>query len=173
LLTAPPTDRRMWRHLLACVHPDRAGTHELFIWTRALFEHVAGDHPEPVVDDRSRRERYADSRDAKRIPYEEAFGKAGNFAELTRQAVMFAAEVDEPFAGVLRLLADCYGVAEYDATLYRQQYVGASYKSLAAIAYRAGMSKAQRSRWYRIAESVPLSQRHAGHLLEHLQRRAA
>jgi hypothetical protein len=44
---------------------------------------------------------------------------------------------------------------------------------LALIAHLAGMSTAQRTRWYRIAESMPMSQRHAGHLISELQQRAA
>jgi hypothetical protein len=164
----------MWRRLFARVHPDAGGEHELFVWVSSLFEHVAGDAPDRVVDDRSRRERYASGHGgtADRIDYTAAPDRGRTFDDLTRYALTVAAEVDEPFAGVLRLLADCYGVAEYDAALYRQQHQGATYKQLAAIAYRAGMSKAQRSRWYRIAESVPLSQRHAGHILTRLQSEA-
>lgn len=36
-----------------------------------------------------------------------------------------------------------------------------------------GMTKAERVKWYRIAESIPLSQRHAGHILGILKRQAA
>jgi hypothetical protein len=57
--------------------------------------------------------------------------------------------------------------------VYRQQFQGATYKSLAAIAYRAGMSARERSGWYRVAEAIPLAQRHAGHILAKLQSRAA
>jgi hypothetical protein len=81
----------MWRRLMAVVHPDSNGDHDLFVWVTGLDEYVAGDDPEPVVDDRSRRERYSDSAStAGRVPFEAAFGKAGSFAELTRQAVMMA-----------------------------------------------------------------------------------
>jgi hypothetical protein len=31
------------------------------------------------------------------------------------------------------------------------------------------MTKEQRSRWYRVAGSMPLSQRHAGHILSRLK----
>jgi Protein of unknown function (DUF3105) len=43
---------------------------------------------------------------------------------------------------------------------------------LAAIAYAVGLSKAERCQWYRIAESVPLAQTHASHLLNKLKRAA-
>jgi hypothetical protein len=36
-----------------------------------------------------------------------------------------------------------------------------------------GMTKAERVQWYRIAEAIPLSQRHAGHILSRLKKRAA
>jgi hypothetical protein len=36
-----------------------------------------------------------------------------------------------------------------------------------------GMSVTERSGWYRIAESIPLSDRHAGHILKRLKERAA
>jgi hypothetical protein len=35
------------------------------------------------------------------------------------------------------------------------------------------MTKPERVQWYSIAEAVPLSQRHAGHILSKLQRAAA
>jgi hypothetical protein len=35
------------------------------------------------------------------------------------------------------------------------------------------MSKEERVGWYRVAEGIPLSDRHAGHLLSKLKRRAA
>jgi hypothetical protein len=84
-----------------------------------------------------------------------------------------AARVDGPFAGLLRLLDDCHEVTEYSGPVHRQQHQGATYKSLAAIGHRAGMDKAERTRWHRIAEGIPLSQRHAGHILSRLQDRAA
>ncbi len=40
---------------------------------------------------------------------------------------------------------------------------------MAAIAHRLGMSKPERIRWYRIVESVPLSDRHARHILGKLK----
>jgi hypothetical protein len=46
--TPPPTDRRMWRRLIALAHPDRAGDEALFVWTRNVYEHVAGDRIEDV-----------------------------------------------------------------------------------------------------------------------------
>jgi hypothetical protein len=55
LSPAAPTDRRYWRLLLRRAHPDTGGTHDLFLWTQALHEHVAGDHLEeqPPVESTS------------------------------------------------------------------------------------------------------------------------
>jgi hypothetical protein len=36
-----------------------------------------------------------------------------------------------------------------------------------------GMTKAERIGWYRVAESAPLCDRHAGHILSRLKRSAA
>ncbi len=43
----------------------------------------------------------------------------------------------------------------------------------ADVAHQAGMTKTERVQWYRVAERIPLSDRHAGHLLGRLKRRAA
>ncbi len=37
-LAPPPTDRAMWRRLLALCHPDGHGDHALFVWASALRE---------------------------------------------------------------------------------------------------------------------------------------
>jgi hypothetical protein len=81
------------------------------------------------------------------------------------------AAVAEPYGYLLRQLAGCH--AAETGPLYDQQRRGASYKSLAAISHQVGMSKAERVQWYRIAEAIPLSQRHAGHILSKLKRQAA
>jgi hypothetical protein len=77
--------------VLALAHPDAGGDAELFVWLTALHEHVAGDYPVDARTPHQRREPpqhpYSNG---ERVPFEAAFGKAGSFAELTRQAVMFA-----------------------------------------------------------------------------------
>jgi hypothetical protein len=82
-----------------------------------------------------------------------------------------AEAVAEPYGFLLRQVADCEPAE--DGPLRDQQRCGASFKSLAAIGHRVGMTKAECIQWYRIAESVPLSQRHAEHILSRLKRRAA
>jgi hypothetical protein len=77
----------------------------------------------------------------------------------------------EPFGFLLRQVADCYPAP--DGPLFDQQRRGATYKTLAAIGHTVGMSKAERVQWYRIAETIPLSQRNAGHILSRLKRQAA
>jgi hypothetical protein len=169
--TPAPTDRSMWRRLLRQAHPDGGGDHDLFIWVRELYEHVSGDAIEPIPREQ-RRQPPPHPTSGDRVPYEAAF-QMSSFTAVTNRALELADELPEPYARVLRLLADCFETAEYSPSLYRAQYQGASYKQLAYIAHLSRMSRAERIEWYRIAESVPLSQRHAGHILARLQRVAA
>jgi hypothetical protein len=77
--TLPPTEPTMWRKLLAVAHPDRAGDHELFIWTSSLREMICdgelrkGPKPEPSDNSSRRREsstqRTTQADDTPRIPY--------------------------------------------------------------------------------------------------------
>ena len=99
------------------------------------------------------------------MPYPEGVGVAG-FDALTLRALQMARDLPEPFAALLRLLRDCCG--ERHGRSYNQQQQGASYKALALAAHRAGLTAAERRRWYRISESIPLSQRHVGHVLARL-----
>jgi hypothetical protein len=173
--TLPPDHRGMWRRLLARTHPDAGGDHELFIWTGAVRDVVctsetatgrqfAGD-PQPDFDSSRQREGSTSATD--RVP----FDQFADFEVLADRAVTMAAAVAEPYAYLLRQVADCYPASE--GPLHDQQRVGASYRSLAAIGHRVGMTKAERVQWYRIAEAIPLSQRHAGHILSKLQKAAA
>src|SRR5215210_7331544 len=170
--TRPATDRLMWRRLLARAHPDAGGTHELFIWTGVVRDVVcssslpAGGNPEPE-DHPSRRRDHSTSSAAECVP----FDPFADLEILTDRAVTMAAAVAEPYGYLLRQVADCYPVS--DGSLHDQQRRGASYKSLAAIGHRVGMTKAERVQWYSIAEAVPLSQRHAGHILSRLHKAAA
>lgn len=109
--TAPPADRSYWRRLIRRCHPDAGGDSDLFVWVRNLQEHVAGDQIDPP-----RREyeppRRTTTSESPRVPFEDAFEVASSFDDLTRQAVEMAERVDEPYAGLLKLLADCHEVAE-------------------------------------------------------------
>jgi hypothetical protein len=51
----------------------------------------------------------------------------------------------------------------------RQQQRGASYKQLAYIAHLVDMTKPERQLWYGVAESIPLSDRHAAHIISKLK----
>jgi hypothetical protein len=164
----------MWRRLVARTHPDAGGDHELFIWTGVVKDAVCGGQlqiapkPEPRNNPSRRREasthRPTHADDKPRIPYP----ADADFEELTRVALRLADD-NNAYGGVLSLLADCYPL---DHLAYEQER-GASYKRLAAIAHTWGMSKAERAGWYRVAEAIPLSDRHAGHILSKLKRQAA
>jgi hypothetical protein len=80
-----------------------------------------------------------------------------------------AEEVGGVHGALLEMLADCYPLAR----LAHEQERGASYKRLAAAGHMVGMSMSERSRWYRVAESVPLADRHVGHILSRLKESAA
>jgi hypothetical protein len=172
-LTHPPDHRGMWRRRVGRVHPDAGGDHELFIWTVATRAAICGGElgaeiPLGGPDDQpSRRRETSTSSAAERIP----FDKDAFLEVLTDRAIAMAEAVAEPYGYLLRQVADCYPAE--DGPLHDQQRRGASYRSLAAIGHQVGMSKAERVQWYRIAEAVPLSQRHVGHILSRLKRRAA
>jgi hypothetical protein len=172
-LTLPIDDKSMWRRLAARTHPDTGGDHELFIWAGAVRDVICGDEPVaeiPRSNDQgsSSRRREASTSDATdRVPFDED----AYFEFISDRAGSMADAVAEPYGFLLRAAADCQSVE--DGPLYDQQYRGASYKSLAAIGHQVGMSKDERVQWYRIAEAIPLSQRHAGHILSRLKRQAA
>jgi hypothetical protein len=167
--TLPPTDQKMWRKLIAASHPDRNGDHELCVWTQALRDHVlasgrretpdAGPEPYPPG---ARRDQ-ASSTD--RVP----FDRNANFVSLTQRAVAMADEVEAPYARLLRMLTDCQPSPMHED----QERRGASYKQLAAIGHAVEMVKRERVGWYRLCESIPLSDRHGGHILSRLKREAA
>jgi hypothetical protein len=171
--TLPLDDRSMWRRFVGRTHPDAGGSHELFIWATAVREFVCGQDLKAVAprrehrDEPSRQREESTSGTADRIP----FDRFSDFEVLSGRAVAMADAVAEPYGYLLRQVADCYPVSE--GSLYDQQRRGASYKSLAAIGHQVGMTKAERVQWYSIAEAIPLSQRHAGHILSRLKRRAA
>ena len=103
-----------------------------------------------------------------RVPYDVA---PHEFDHVTARALRLVREVPAPFARLLRLLIGLH--AERHGRNWWAQQRGASYKQLALIAHKAGLSKAERLEWYRIAESVPLGQRHASHIIGRLDRGVA
>jgi hypothetical protein len=167
--THPPNDRGMWRRLVGRAHPDAGGDHELFIWTVATREAVCGGELGEEIPNasRSRRREPSTPSTGTRVPFDED----AYLEVLTDRAIKMAEAVAEPYGYLLRKLADCYPVEV--GPLHDQQRRGASYRSLAAIGHQVGMSKAERVHWYRIAEAIPLSQRHAGHILSKLHKAAA
>ena len=158
--TLPLTEPAMWRKLLARVHPDTGGDHEVFIWATNLREHViegkAAEPPQPPP-----RAEQSGSSDAV------SFDPDLDHIALRETVLRQAGNLPEPYARVLWLLEDCEYIPA--GTAYHQQRKGATYKQLAAIGHAVGMNKAQRVRWYRIAEDLPLSRRCAGHILKKLR----
>lgn len=161
--TLPPDDPKMWRKLKARVHPDGGGTHEDFIWVTGVEELVCSglllEAPTPIRPEPTR------ETDPERVP----FPPSADFETLTKRAVMLSEDEPLLYRSLLQLLRDCEPLTEFED----KQRRGVSYRQLAAIGHLASMSKSERIRWYRVAESVPLSDRHAGHMLGRLKRRAA
>src|SRR5215210_8800754 len=163
--TLPLDDRGMWRRLVGRAHPDVGGDHELFIWTVATRDAVCGRE----IPGRDRREQPSPNRETSTSSAGECipFDEDALFEVLTDRVLSMAEAVAEPYGYLLRQVTDCHPAD--DGPLHDQQRCGASYKSLAAIGHQVGMSKAERVQWYRIAEAVPLSQRHAEHILSRLK----
>ncbi len=164
--TLPPDHSGMWRRLISRAHPDAGGDHELFIWTGAVRDVVCGLSLRPganpeAADNPSHRRETSTPDEPARVPFDIGL----DFAALTGRALEYGGE----FAPVLNLLRDCWPVEG----LAHEQGRGATYKRLAAIGHAWGMTKAERVRWYRVAESIPLSDRHAGHILAWSKRSAA
>ncbi len=161
--TLPPHDKKMWRKLVALTHPDRGGDHELCIWTQNVREHVCDGvttpWPQPKPEPKPRTV-YEDGRAP--FPSDSIFGV------LMATVIERAGAVSTLYGQLLLLLGDCY------ATTYlpHEEQRGASYKRLAYIAHLIGMSKSERIEWYRVAESIPLSDRHAGHIIKRLKEAA-
>jgi hypothetical protein len=169
-LTAAPDDRSMWRRALAKLHPDGGGSHDLFIWAGAVRDVVCGSSLRagaiPESEDHPSRRRGASTEAPARVPYP----PDSDFAALNARAVAMAEEIGGVRGYLLEMLADCEAPP---STTGAWEQRGASYKKLAAIGHMVGMSQAERVRWYRIAEAVPLSDRHAGHILGRLKKAAA
>lgn len=156
--TPAPTDKRMWRKVYRLAHPDTGGDEAVFIWLRELEQRVAGGLGEGPTT--TRRRPTPPPPTTPRIPYPEF----PDFDALTRRALLMADELAPVFAKLLYALRDIDPFDLNETSMER----GASFKQLALIAHKAGMSKEERVRWYEIAKDVPLAEAHAGYLIVHL-----
>ncbi len=158
--TAAPAalnDSKMWRRLKARLHPDAGGSEALFVFATAVEESLGEGAGRACSDCRRGHRQESEPRivhEDGRVP----FPASANFAALTGRALQYEAG---DYSRILALLKNCWP-AEH---LAHEEQRGASYKRLAYIAHLCGMSKAERVRWYRIAEDIPLSDRHAGHII--------
>lgn len=166
--TKPLNDRTMWRKARRPFHPDTGGDPEVFIWLTSVMESVCSlEAPAGEPPEEPRRKSRNEKDDKDRIPYP----TGADFREVTLDAIRYANNHPDEYGRLLRLLEDC--IPRYTGRLWREQERGASYRRLAAIGHLAGMNVAQRSRWYDIARSIPLSDRHAGHILARMKRSEA
>ena len=171
--TLPLDHRSMWRRFVGRTHPDAGGDHELFIWAVAVRDLFCSGESDSEILKSGRHEQPSQSRETSTSSVVECipFDEDAIFEMLTDRALSMAEAVAEPYGYLLRQVADCHPAD--GGPLHDQQRRGASYKSLAAIGHQVGMCKAERVQWYRIAEAIPLSRRHAGHIFSRLKRKAA
>jgi hypothetical protein len=167
-LPVPLTDGRYWRRLLATCHADKPdGDHELFVFLQGLREHVEECLSQTDRGRYTPEDRGGSAPAPDRVPF---YGDLP-FDKHTRAILAYGRQAAAPHGHVLSLLIDCAD-ARHGRT-YEQQYRGATYKQLAAIAHAACMDRQQHQEWYRVCESLRLSQRHAGYILGRLKKEAA
>ncbi len=151
--TLPLDDRRMWRKAIAALHPDRGEDYEACIWIQAVRDTVCSGQTDRAIPKHEPQTVYEEGR----VPFPEI----ADFEALTRRALEVGEEMGGIFAVPLGQLYNCRPMPH----LVQEQERGVSYKRLAYLAHICGMSKAERIEWYRVAESIPLSDRHAGHII--------
>ena len=169
--TPPPDDRRMWRRVLARCHPDAGGAADLFVWAGGVREFVCREDRFHLRNEESAPRAYATVEYAERVPYDAALGWADEFVTLTMRAVSVGRHAEEPYRSLLALLIDC--PADERGRAAAEQERGAAYKQLGRIARVWGMTEGERVRWYDLARSIPLSEKHASHIIGRLDRGVA
>lgn len=175
---APPLDSHTyWKRLRARAHPDqgapricscgsrRCGTTSTTDLARSLR---ASSRTLTVVGAAPGETRAEDEHEQPdRIPFDEAFGNADEFVRLTMHALSVGQTSEQPYRDVLALLGNC--PADDHGRRAARQCRGASYKQLALIAHLCSWSRVDRRQWYEIAESIPLSDSHASHIIGRLK----
>ena len=182
------TDPRMWRRLLARTHPDTGGDHELFVWTQSVLrEAIKQNQQSPVTDlfeqmlsewnqrpPASRKPRKKKPRSEDRSKNHILFETDLSFDELTARALEMAKDFGEPYDHIFSLLAGCEAPAPDEGPeAVAEAHTGAGYAVLADVGRVLGLDKKGRYPIYRHSEEVPLTQRHARHLLREAERLAA
>ncbi len=87
------------------------------------------------------------------------------------RALSVGQRAEEPYRSLLVLLLDC--PADECGRAAARQERGATYRQLGRIAHDASMTPGQRRRWYDLARSIPLSEKHASHLIDRMSGRRA
>jgi hypothetical protein len=105
---------------------------------------------------------------AARVPYDATLGFADEFVTLTMRALSVGRHAEEPHRSLLALLINC--PADERGRAAAKQERGASYRQLGRIAHDVGMTEGERMRWYELARSIPLSEKHASHIIGRLDR---
>jgi hypothetical protein len=90
---------------------------------------------------------------------------------LTLRAVSVGRHAEEPYRSLVALLIEC--PADERGRAAARQERGATYGQLGRIAHDAGMTRGGRYRWYELACSIPLSEKHASHIIGRMGERRA
>jgi hypothetical protein len=171
----PPTDPIMRRKLKALTHPDDSGDHELFTWTVNQIETACSGSPNApteVVEYLYSPPGYSSREaDPARILYDASLGFIDEFVVLTLRAVSVGRHAEEPYRSLVALLIDC--PADERGRAAARQERGATYGQLGRIAHDAGMTRGGRYRGYELACSIPLSEKHASHIIGRMGERRA
>jgi hypothetical protein len=160
----------MWRRVLARCHPDAGDAADLFAWVGGVREFVCREERSSFRNENPPRA-YSTVEYAERVPYDAALGFVDEFVTLTMRAVSVGRHAEEPHRSLLALLIDC--PADERGLAAAKQERGTTYKQLGQIARVVDMTKGERLRWYDLARSIPLSEKHASHIIGRLDRGVA
>jgi hypothetical protein len=172
-LPAPLDDPRMWRLALAELHPDRGGSHELFVWGQGVREAVengaatsnGGRCSECRGPARQvRQDRPGQDDPTPRVPYPQRV----DHTELWLRAIRYGHELVGPVGDLLLELRDHEQATSGWQQLAEQR--GATYRQLKYLAVLADIPARE---VYEIGERIPLSQAMAHHIISRLKGRAA
>jgi hypothetical protein len=161
-------NRELWKRLLRFCHPKYGGDEHIYRFARSVYQYVSSDEPEPAPRQKPEHKTSGD-----RVEFTDIEQRYGDHEGLVQHALEVAYSIEEPFHTMLSALEDCDQAAPTDYQLQRSQEVGATFKACAFAAHVAGLSSADRMKWYKLCRSLPMSQRMCGHIIMKLQSDAA
>jgi hypothetical protein len=163
---APVYDREHWNRLLRLCHPKGAGDEDLFLWAKGVYDFVTSDEPEPAPREQPKHKKSTD-----RVDFSGVEERFSSHADLVEHALEVAYSIEEPFHSMLSGLEDLEPAPRGDLQLLRAEQQGCTFKQAAYAAHLANLSKKHRMDFYKLCQSLPMSQRMCGHIIKRLQER--